>query len=105
MSIDEKRTYLKKYRVQQSKINRMQEMLVECPEKTETYLMAIKGARDIRDKIEQEIEAVDGSLLSEILFQKYICCKSVEQISLDMNYSKRQIERLHLKALDNLKIS
>lgn len=105
MNIDEKRTYLKKYRVQQSKINRMKEMLVECPEKTEAYLSAIKQARDIRDKIEREIEAVDGSLLSEILFQKYICCKSVEQIGLDMNYSKRQIERLHLKALNNLKIS
>lgn len=105
MNIEEKRTYLKKYRVQQSKINRIQEMLIECPEKTEFYLTAIKDAREIRDKIEREIEEVDGSLLSEILFQKYICCKTVEQISLDMNYSKRQIERLHLKALNNLKIS
>ena len=72
MNIEQKRTYLKKYRVQQAKIHRMQEMLNENPEKSEFYLESIKKACVLRDKIEEEIEAVDGSLLSEILFQKYI---------------------------------
>ena len=100
MEIEEKKIYLKKYRVLQSKIERMREMIRLCPENAEKYAVKINESIELRDKIEREIDLVDGDVLSEVLSQKYICGKSLEQISYMINYSKRQVERLHLRALD-----
>lgn len=99
MSIEEKKNYLKGYRVQQAKIKRLEQMVFEAPEKKEKYLKLLQGAVEKRDKIEEEIESVDGGILSEILFQKYICCHSLEEIAYMISYSKRQTERMHIKAL------
>lgn len=105
MNTDEKRTYLKSYKVQHLKLRRMKEMMDMCPENKEKYQKEYIHTLNLRNKIEEEIDGVDGAVLTEILSQKYICGRSLEQISFAMNYSKRQIERLHLKALDMLKIS
>ena len=105
MSKEEKIRYLKSYRIQQTKINRIKELLEECPEKEIKYLEEIKRATSKRDSIENAIENIDGGLLSEVLFQKYILCKSMENIGRDINYSKRQIERLHLKAIEKLNLA
>ncbi len=99
MSIEEKKEYLKSYRIQQAKIRRFEQMLYEAPEKKDKYLKCLESAAVKRDKIEEEIESVDGGILSEILFQKYVCCHSLEEISYMISYSKRQTERMHMKAL------
>ncbi len=99
MSVDEAREYLKRYRLLQAKITRLEQMLSECPEKREKYLKELNLAISLRDGIEDSIDAVDGGILSEILSQKYICGRSLEEISYLINYSKRQTERLHIKAL------
>ena len=56
-------------------------------------------ARLYEDLELDSIDAVDGGILSEILSQKYICGRSLEEIGYLINYSKRQTERLHIKAL------
>lgn len=100
MTVEEKREYLKNYRIQYAKIRRLKEMMEICPDKKDKYLLEIKSARKLRDRIETEIENVDGGILSEILSLKYMCGKSLEEISYEMNYCKRQIERLHIRALE-----
>ena len=102
MTVGEKREFLKKYRILVSKIKRIKEMLEGDTERREKYIKDMNTARGIRDKIEDMIERVDGEILSEVLFQKYICGRSIEAIALTLNYSKRQIERLHLRALQKL---
>lgn len=97
-----KRDYLKSYRVLLAKIRRFTEMADINPENAEKYKQGITLARKQRDAIEEKIDRVDGSILSEILSQKYICGKSFEEIAYNMCYSKRQVERLHLKALCEL---
>ncbi len=99
MTVGEKREFLKKYRVLITKIQRIGEMLETATDRKEKYINDMNIAKGIRDKIEDMIEKVDGGILSEVLFQKYICGKSIEATALSMNYSKRQIERLHLRAL------
>ncbi len=99
MSVDEAREYLKRYRLLQAKIIRMEQMMSECPEKREKYRKELNLAISLRDGIEDSIDAVDGAILSEILSQKYICGRSLEEIGYLINYSKRQTERLHIKAL------
>lgn len=104
MEIEKKREFLKKYRVLQARITRILNMMNECPENYDKYNEEVTKARNLRDKIVEMIEAIDGGILSEILFQKYVCGKSMEQIGYAVNYSKRQVERLHLKALNLLSI-
>ncbi len=105
MTPEEKKEYLAKYRLQQAKIRRISEMMSANPENRELYKKQITDARMLRDKIEGDIEAVDGGILSEVLSQKYLCGKPLEEISYCLNYSRRQIERLHVKALERLRIS
>ncbi len=100
MTLDEKRAYLALYRVQQLKIERLQQMLFKNPDRRDTYKSALHRAERLRNSIEDAVDSVDGGILSEILFQKYICGKSLAEISLQLTYSKRQLERLHIKALE-----
>jgi len=97
---EEKIKFLKKYKVLFVKIQRMKEMISLIPENKDIYEKEIADAKAEIAKIESLIKNVDDGLLSEILFQKYILCRSLEEISYEINYSKRQVERLHIIAVD-----
>lgn len=103
-ALDRKKKFLRKYRVLQTKIERFEEMAEKNPERREYYMGRRDNCRRMRNGIEFRIDMVDDGVLSEILFQKYICGKSFEQISYALHYSKRQVERLHLKALGKLTV-
>ncbi len=104
MTIDEKKIYLSSYRVQQLKIDRVRTLMFQNPDRRDKYKGTLHRAERLRNKIEDEIEAVDDGILSEILYGKYVCRKSLEEIADRLSYSKRQIERLHIKALENFKL-
>ena len=95
----EKKEYLSLYLLQNEKIRRLKETALQNPEEKEKYISQIKAAQTLRRDIEEKIEAVDGGVLSELLYLKYVCGKTLMQISYELNYSVRQIERLHIKAL------
>ena len=105
MSNEEKKQYLSKYRLLWARIRRLNEMLSSAGERSAPTLSRLEESRLLRDKIENEIDEVDGALLSEILSQKYLCGKSIEEISFALNYSKRQIERLHITALEKFRVT
>ena len=50
--------------------------------------------------IEEKINSMDDKLLSELLFQKYVLGHNLSDVSYQINYSKRQTERFHRKALE-----
>ena len=104
MDIDKNRETLKKYRILISKISRLKNMILMCPENEKQYSGEIKECIAERNSIENAINKVDGGILTEILSLKYMCGKTLEDIALDICYSKRQTERLHLKALRIIKI-
>ncbi|MBR5923322.1 MAG: hypothetical protein IKZ59_05960 [Clostridia bacterium] len=104
MDFDKRRDYLKRYRILISKIARLRRMAKICPENRKKYEAEIGVCIAERDGIEKAICNVDGGLLTEILALKYMCGKTLEEIALDICYSKRQTERLHLKALKLLEI-
>ena len=68
------------------------------------YEKQIRLSEKLRQEIEEKINDMDDGLLCELLFQKYILGTTLEQIAIILNYSKRHIERLHIKALENFKI-
>lgn len=102
--ITDKKEYLNQYLLQQAKINRLNQMMYISPDKKESLLKEIEACVNLRDEIELKIKQVDGGILSELLFQKYVLEKSLLEISYTLNYSKRQIERLHIKAIDLFEI-
>ncbi len=100
----EKKKYLNSYLLQEAVIERLCEMCVCFPERKEKYNSEINKAKQKRLEIENKITAIEDTLLRELLFQKYVFGKTLEEISLILNYSKRHIERLHIKALDEFKM-
>ncbi|MCQ2455210.1 MAG: hypothetical protein MJ090_03605 [Clostridia bacterium] len=101
---EEKTKFLKGYRVFFVKIDRLKEMCDMFPENVSDYKKEISRTNKIIEKIDTAIKNVDDGILSEILFQKYILGRSLESISFELNYSKRQIERLHNIAIEKLEI-
>ncbi len=102
--VDEKKKYLSSYLVQNAVIHRCN-LMMECyPEKRGTYLREIENANALRNEIETKIRRIDNTTLSELLMLKYVCGKTLMEISYLMNYSVRQIERLHKKALEQFKL-
>ena len=59
----------------------------------------------IRDNIEAVIEAVENDRERLLLQYRYLDGWTFEKIAVEMNYSWRQIHRLHSQALINLKMS
>ena len=99
-----KKEYLSLYLLQNEKIRRLKEMSMNNHEKENEYMMKIRTACALRGEIEDKIEAVDGGVLSELLYLKYVCGKTLLEIRNALNYSVRHVERLHIKALNKFEI-
>jgi predicted transcriptional regulator len=97
---EDKKQYLNSYLLQESKINRFNRMIEKNPQNRPIYIKEIENAKTTREEIENKIFAIDDEVLSELLFQKYILGLNLEEVGYKINYSKRQTERLHRKALE-----
>lgn len=97
-----KKEYLSKYLIQESKINRLKQMKRTNENFKFRYDNEIKKSLALRNEIEEKIDEVKNDVLREILYNKYILGKTLEEISYIVNYSKRHVERLHIKALDEI---
>ena len=67
-----------------------------------TNILNLKMVQDI---IEEDIESLENKKESEVLAQKYLCGKTFAQTADMLNYSRRQIERIHMNGLENLRPS
>ena len=103
-AVNENIEKLRKYRLFAAKIERLNEMGLMFPKERKHFLEKAQKCRQSMKNIERAIAKVDDGLLSEILFQKYVLGRNFDAVSLAVNYSKRQTERLHLAALKKLKI-
>ncbi len=63
----------------------------------------INSMIESKNKISQKINSISNIKYKTILTLRYINFKSFEEIAVSMNYSYRQVTRLHGFALDNLK--
>ena len=100
----EKKEYLNQYLLQEPKINRLYNMISINPQKRDYYENLISEALTLREEIEKKINRIDDKVLVEILYNKYIFGRTLEETSYIINYSKRHTERLHVKALEKFKI-
>lgn len=70
----------------------------------EEILQEIAKAAGILREIKAAIEAVPDPIQREVLERRYIGLQSLERIAVEMNYSYRQILRLHGWALQQVSI-
>lgn len=101
----EKRKYLNSYLIQQAKINRLKEMINNNPNQKRKYIAEINSAEKLRNDIENAINSLEEPVLRELLYQKYVLGKTMEEVSYIINYSLRHSVRLHSKALDKININ
>lgn len=94
-----KKEYLNSYLLQGDEIRILNEMILKNPSKKNLYLKKIKQCELKRHNIEKSIEKISDQRFKLVLYEKYICGRTLEEISLILNYSKRHIERLHVAAL------
>lgn len=102
--IKDKKEFLSSFLLQQAKINRLQSMLEDGTISNSEFEERVLKCEKKRLQIEEKIEKVDNEVLREVLTQKYLCGKTLEQIALILNFSKRHIERLHIAALEKLEL-
>ena len=102
--MNEKKKYLSLYMLQHARIERLVGMLESGTGNQAECLAGIRKANELRNEIERKIKEVDGGVLSELLYLKYVCGKPLLEISFILNYSVRHTERLHKKALEKLKL-
>lgn len=103
LSVEEKRKYLELYALQQAKIDRYSALTVRNSDKKRKYRLELAQARAVRDIIEEDIEKIEDKKECEVLAQKYLCGKSFGETAELLNYSRRQIERIHLSGLEHLR--
>ena len=75
-----------------SKIAKIDELEKKLDETVDKYV-------DLKNRIVEQIESMEDENTYNILFSRYIEKKSFELIAIEMDYSWRQIIRLHGKAL------
>ena len=75
-----------------SKIAKIDELEKKLDETIDKYV-------DLKNRIVEQIESMEDENTYNILFSRYIEKKSFELIAIEMDYSWRQIIRLHGKAL------
>lgn len=102
--MDYKKEILELYLIQQAKIDRLRDQMKINPKTVRRYRRKIRDAEKLRRRIEDAIDRIDGGILSEVLSQRFLCGKSLEQIALTLNYSKRHIERLYIRAMEKFDI-
>ena len=90
--------------LQHARIERLVGMLETGTGNQAECLAGIRKANELRNEIERKIKEVDGGVLSELLYLKYVCGKPLLEISFILNYSVRHTERLHKKALEKLEL-
>lgn len=100
----DKKKYLSLYLLQHSKIIRLKSMQPQTDAEKQKISKEIMDANNLRFEIENKINNVSDERLKELLFFKYVCGKTLLEISYILNYSPRHTERLHIKALKEFKI-
>ena len=104
MQFTEKKKILNQYLLQEAKINRLKQMSDLFPERKEEFNKELVAAINLRLKIEKGIENLPDNVLTEVLYRKYVLGKTLDEISFTLNYSKRHIERLHMKGLEKFEL-
>ncbi len=90
-------------RVQTTPKDRLSEEITRIVDLEKEIKSDIKELLILKNKIINEIQSMDNPVYINILYKRYVQYKSLEEIAVEMNYSYRQVLRLHGLALQDFK--
>ena len=90
-------------KVQTSKRNTSEDRLINYASYSELIDNRVDELYAVKQEILQVINKVNDSVLRTLLIKRYINFQTWEEIACGMNYSYRQICRLHSKALSKIR--
>ena len=90
-------------RVQTSAKDKMSEKLSHIVDLEAQIIRDKESFLRMKDRIINEIQGLDNSVYVDILYKRYVEYKQLEEIAVEMNYSYRQVLRLHGFALQEFK--
>ena len=77
----------------------IEDKYLELAERSSVVSKAIDAKADYTLKVSAELDQMEDDKLRCLLRDRYICCKSWEQIAVDMCYGIRRVYQLHGEAL------
>lgn len=92
-------------KIQTSQKNTSEAKIIRYTAYTEQIDRRIDELYRIKQEILEAVSAVENVTCRTLLFERYVMFKTWEKIAVDMNYSWRQVVRLHGKALREIKMS
>ena len=104
MSINDKKDYLKSYRLQENLIRTLKRLCIENPSQKDVLHTKIEECENLRTQIAEKIFKIKDTRYKVLLYEKYMNGRTLEEIALILNYSKRHAERLHIAALKSFKL-
>lgn len=90
-------------KVQTSHVNSSENKFVNYAAYSELIDKCIDGLYEIKKEILENINKIDDSTVRTLLILRYLNFETWERIACKMNYSYKQVCRLHSKALDLIK--
>ena len=90
-------------RVQTSAKDKMSEKVSHIVDLETMIIQDKEKFLHMKDRIINEIQGLDNSVYVDILYKRYVEYKQLEEIAVEMNYSYRQVLRLHGFALQEFK--
>ena len=90
-------------RVQTSAKDKMSEKVSHIVDLEKQIIQDKEKFLHMKDRIINEIQGLDNSVYVDILYKRYVEYKQLEEIAVEMNYSYRQVLRLHGFALQEFK--
>jgi DNA-directed RNA polymerase specialized sigma subunit len=95
-------TTLNPDKVQSTQGNNMERAIMQIIEMSEEIEGSVNLLRETQKRVNEAIQGVGDSLQRTVLYRRYINGEKFEEIAVNMNYSYKQVCRIHGKALDEI---
>lgn len=81
--------------------NKLEESCIEIADEEQELKDLISKFLKAKKKIISEIEQLDNTNEYTVLIMRYVECRSMRDIAESLNYSVKNIERIHTNAIEN----
>ena len=81
--------------------NKLEESCIEIADAEQELKALISKFLKAKKKIINEIEQLDNTNEYTVLIMRYVECRSMRDIAESLNYSVKNIERIHTNAIEN----
>ena len=94
MSISEMKRYLSRYARLKQRAARVHRELISNPEEAKYLSPLLREIEQSCAAITEAVERTENNEMRELLYRKYICGETLEELGYNVGYSPRHVSRL-----------